>query len=371
MTSLSIHPLFLLMAVIGIVTGLYTLYIAVPVLMPVLLALSLVALLVRLAQLSREGRRRKDPGGAIRFDELHAKDLTSYAPWLKENVRGHDAAVDRIVSKLQQGLAVAAPHRTLGAFLLVGPTGTGKTFLGELLAQALYPDSEPVVLRMNQYKDHQDVFTLIGPPPGYQGYEVGGALTRPVLENPYRAVIMDEFEKSHADVRHCFYDILDRAQCQEKSSGKNVHFGATAFFATCNAGVDALRAVWRETADQATRTGRAREALAREGLERPLLARFDDILLMDQLRPVEIAEVACLQIAKHWRQYGIEVTYTAPELLLEALRRNVEFQEYGVRQLAHLLEDMTTPSIESARREGIVRVRLDLERGTGRITVSR
>jgi hypothetical protein len=110
--------------------------------------------------------------------------------------------------------------------------------------------------------------------------------------------------------------------------------------------------------------------MAREGFERPLLARFTDILLMDQLPPMEIAEVACLQIAKHWRQYGIEVTYTSPEVLVDAIKRNFEFQDYGVRQLAGLIREITTPSIEQARASGATRVRLDLDKNTGQVTVS-
>jgi ATP-dependent Clp protease ATP-binding subunit ClpA len=363
--------IFFLMAVVIIATSLYELYLGVPILMPILCALSVGALLARLAILARETRRQKDAGVQIRFAELRQKDLTGQADKLKQSLRGHDFVVDRVMAGIQQGLAVAGPDRPLGAFLLVGPTGTGKTFLGELTAQALYPDSEPIILHMNQYKDHQDVFTLVGPPPGYRGADVGGALTRPLLENPCRVVILDELDKCHVDVRHCLYDILDRARCQEKSSGKTVHFNAAVFFATCNAGVDSLRAIWAESDDPIQRMGRAREVLAREGFEKALLARFNGIFLMDQLRPVVIAEVACLQIAKHWRQYGIEVTYTAPEVLVEAIRRNVEFQDYGVRQLAHLIQDITAPSIEAARRDGVTRVRLDLDRGTGQVTVTR
>ena len=361
----------MLMGVLGIVTGLYSVYSLFPPIMPLIFAGSLAGFFVRLNQLSQERKKQTDAGAAIRFDMLREKKITSYADWLKENVCGHEAVTDRVVSRIQQGLAVAAPDQVLGAFLLAGPTGTGKTFLAEMVARALYKDSEPVLLRMNQYKSPQDVFTLIGPPPGYQGYEIGGSLTRPLLENPYRVIILDEFEKAHLDVQHCFYDILDRARCQEKSSGKTVHFGAAVFFATCNVGVESLRAIWKETADPSARNGRAREAMAREGFERPLLARFSDILLMDQLQSVEIAEVACLQIAKHWRQYGIEVTYTSPEVLVEALRRNVEFEDYGVRQLANLIREITTPSIEAARSAGAVRVRLELDKATGQVTVSR
>ena len=367
---MKMHPLFTLMVVLGIVTGLYSVYNILPVSMPLLFVCSLAGFFIRLNQFLHEEKKQKDASAAIDFHKLRAKQVSFFADWIKENVRGHDPVTDHIVGHIQQGLAVAAPGQVLGAFLLPGPTGTGKTFLAEIIAKALYKESEPVLLSMSQYKSAQDVFTLIGPPPGYQGYEIGGSLTRPVLENPYRVIILDEFEKAHLDVQHCFYDILDNAQCYEKSSGKKVHFGACVFFATCNSGVDALRKIWKETPDHALRTGRAREAMAREGFERPLLARFTDILLMDQLSPVEIAEVACLQIAKHWRQYGIEVEYTSPEVLVEAIRRNVEFQDYGVRQLAGLIRDITTPSIEEARRIGSTRVRLELDKKTGQVTVS-
>ena len=368
---MKLHPFFMVMIVLGIVTGMYTVYTIFPPSMPLLFVGSLIGLFVRINQVLLEKRKQTDAGAAVDFARLRAIDLKCYAGWIKENVRGHDEVVDRVVSRIQQGLAVAAPGQVPAAFMLSGPTGTGKTFLAEIVARALYKESELLLLRMNQYKSPQDVFTLIGPPPGYQGYEIGGALTRPVLENPYRVILLDEFEKAHIDVQHCLYNILDRGQCREKSSGRTVHFSACVFFATCNCGVDALRAIWKKTGDPALRNGRAREAMAREGFERPLLARFSDILLMDQLDPVEIAEVACLQIAKHWRQYGIEVAYTSPEVLIEAIRRNVEFQDYGVRQLANLIREITTPSIEEARRLGATRVRLSLDEKTGQVTVTR
>ncbi len=366
----SIHPLFLVMALCGVAGGLYTLAQSSPELLPFICAASLLLLGLRLMYLAREEDREKSPETVLRFDALRELDLTRYSDWLKENVRGHDDAIDLIVRKIQQSLRLAAPNRTLGSFLLVGPTGTGKTFLSELMSKALYPDSEPVILRMNQYKDHNDVFTLIGPPPGQPGYEVGGALTRPVLDNPYRVILLDELEKAHIDVQHCLYDVLDAARCREKSSGKTVHFGACAIFATCNAGVSSLRQIYEQTNDPSARTGRAREALTREaGFDRALLARFDEIVLLDELKPLYVAEVALLQLAKYWRQYGIEVAYAAPELLLEAMRKNAEFKEYGVRQLARFIQQLTDPGIEEARRHGASRVRLDID-AAGRITIA-
>jgi ATP-dependent Clp protease ATP-binding subunit ClpA len=365
-----IHPMFLLMALVGVAGGLYSLAQSAPEILPFVCLGSVLALVLRLIYLAREEQKDASPDILLDFAALRTKDLSRYAEWLKENVRGHDEQVDLIVRKIQQNLRLAAPNRTLGSFMLVGPTGTGKTFLSELVAKALHPDSEPVVLRMNQYKDRNDVFTLIGPPPGQPGYEVGGALTRPVLDNPYRVILLDELEKCHLDVQHCLYDILDTAKCREKSSGKTVHFGACAVFATCNAGVEALREVAAQVKDPAARTGRMRDVLANEaGFERALIARFDEIVLMDELHPIHVAEVACLQLAKYWRQYGIEVTYTAPELLLQAMRKNNEFREYGVRQLARFIQELTDPGIEEARRNGANHVRLDVD-ASGRIKIA-
>src|SRR5260370_2006442 len=110
------------------------------------------------------------------------------------NVRGQDEAIETVVSSLTSEMAIARPGQLLGAFLLVGPTGTGKTFLAQLVGQTLYPDSESVILRMNQYKSQNDVQTLLGPPPGIPGYEAGGALTRPVLHNPLPTLALNHLQ---------------------------------------------------------------------------------------------------------------------------------------------------------------------------------
>ena len=299
---------------------------------------------------------------ALDYTKLAATDLNSYAPWLKENLRGQDETIDSILTDLQSNFSLATPGRTLGAFFLVGPTGTGKTFLGQLIAEALYPESEPIILRMNQYKHADDVFTLIGPPPGSPGYEVGGTLTRPVLENPRRVIIFDELEKSHRDLQHCLYDILDTATCREKSSGKTVDFSGCVFFATCNAGVEALRAIRRESGnDPVSWLGRSRDALVdAAGFDRAFLARWSGILFMDELSPLHVAEVACLQLARHWRTYDMEVRHAAPELILEAVQRNEEFKQYGVRQLGTYIQKKTSAAIGQARARGVKKVDLNV-----------
>lgn len=369
MNPSGIQPLYLVTALVGIGGTMFTVYSRYPHLSPYLFLCSLLALVLRVRRVHRD--LQEDVQDAIDFKRLRAYDIGSRGERVKDQLRGHDVVVDAVVAGLRRSLSLAGPGRTLGAFMLVGPTGTGKTYLAELFAKELYPDSQPLILRMNQYKQPEDVYTLIGPPPGQPGYEVGGALTRPVLENPYRVILLDELDKCHKDVRDCLYNVLDAGECREKSSGRLVHFNACVFFATSNAGVEQLRALKSEPLPESARMGRMRDVLTdKAGFEKPLLARFDDVYFLDTLEPIHVAEVACLRLAAQWKQYGIDVRYAEPELILEAMRQNEDFREYGVRQLYRLIQELTDESIQSARKLGHTKVKLGIDPDTRKLKVT-
>jgi len=322
-------------------------------------AVSLVACIVVIVQDRRVASGK--PAKGIDYARLGKIDLFLSSSWIKENLRGHDQVVNDVVDTIQQELDLAQSGKVLSSFLFVGPTGTGKTFLAQLVAQALYPESEPVVLRMNQLKHSDDVFTLIGAPPGRAGYEMGGSLTRPVLQNPYRVVIFDELDKCHPDLHDCLYDILDTAQCREKSSGKVVDFSGCVFFGTCNSGIDDIRAVLKQTDSEDMRATKIRDALVvASSFQKPFLARWTRIEFMDELKPLNVAEVALLELSRYWRGFGIELTYVDPRLVLEAVEKNEEFRAYGVRQLSAFMRRQTTQAITQARRTKAAQVHLDV-----------
>ncbi len=339
---------------------------------PLLLAACVAGMVIVVRQRMRAERAEKVGDQAVDYHKLATKDMDKLLPWLKDNVRGHDAVIESIFESLRKNVQLARPGRTLGNFLLVGPTGTGKTFLSQLVGAGLFPDSEIVLLTMNQYKQPGDVYTLIGPPPGMPGYEVGGRLTRPVLENPYRVIILDELEKAHHDLHDCLYDVLDTGSCREKSSGRLVDFSGCVFFGTCNAGVDKLRALAEEVGSTTSSAwlGRSRDALADAAkFDRAFLSRWDGVYLMDQLPPLHVAEVACLQLVRHWSEYGIDVGYAAPELILDAVQRNQDFAEYGVRQLGRFIREKTEAAILEAKRNGSKRVNLHVDNQSAKLVV--
>jgi len=351
------NPFLLVMIAVTLAGGLIALNKVSVWIAPAVFVIAVLAM-IGIAVRHRVAARREDqPAGGVDHRKLAAMPVSHYLPWLKDQVRGQGPVIDVIFSELERNLRLANPGRTLGAFLLVGPTGTGKTFLAQLIGQALFPDAKPILLRMNQYKHSQDVYTLIGPPPGTPGYEVGGTLTRPVLESPYRVVILDELEKAHQDLQHCMYDVLDAATCREKSSGKIVDFSGCVFFATCNAGVEQLRTIRQEVKDAAAWQGKSRDVLADAGgFDKAFLARWTGIYLMDELAPMHVAEVACLQLARHWKEYNMEVQHASPAILLAAVEGNEEFRQYGVRQLGTFLREKTKDAIIDARNRGATKV---------------
>ena len=196
-TQTTINPYMLIVVVLAIAGAIFGINKVSPWFMLIIFLASCAGMgIVLFESFRKENLRDRGEVAVADYEKLAATDLTRYAPWLKQNIRGQDETVDAVVSELQRNLSLARAGRTLGAYMLVGPPGTGKTFLAQLIAQALYPNSEPVILRMNQYKHADDVYTLLGPPPGSSGFEVGGSLTRPVLENPFRVIVLDRLDKS-------------------------------------------------------------------------------------------------------------------------------------------------------------------------------
>ncbi|MGZ5987847.1 MAG: ATP-dependent chaperone ClpB [Rhizomicrobium sp.] len=213
---------------------------------------------------------------------------------LEERVVGQHEAVRAIANAVRRARAgLQDPNRPIGSFLFLGPTGVGKTELTKALAAYLFDDDTAMVrIDMSEYMEKHSVARLIGAPPGYVGYEEGGALTEAVRRRPYQVILFDEVEKAHSDVFNVLLQVLDDGRLTD-GQGRTVDFKNTVIILTSNLGTELL-----STGDE-TREARAAVMQAVRGHFRPeFLNRLDEIILFHRLSRENMDKIVEIQIGR-------------------------------------------------------------------------
>ena len=208
----------------------------------------------------------------------------------------HEAvhAVSTAVRRARAGLQ--DPNRPIGSFMFLGPTGVGKTELTKALAAFLFDDESAMVrIDMSEYMEKHSVARLIGAPPGYVGYEEGGALTEAVRRRPYQVVLFDEIEKAHPDVFNVLLQVLDDGRLTD-GQGRTVDFRNVLIIMTSNLGSEYLVNL-REGED--TKTVEKEVMGVVRGHFRPeFLNRVDEIILFHRLRREDMGEIVDIQLKR-------------------------------------------------------------------------
>ncbi|WP_062016544.1 ATP-dependent chaperone ClpB [Aureimonas sp. AU4] len=203
-------------------------------------------------------------------------------------------AVSRAVRRARAGLQ--DPNRPIGSFIFLGPTGVGKTELTKALASFLF-DEETAMVRidMSEYMEKHSVARLIGAPPGYVGYEEGGALTEAVRRRPYQVILFDEIEKAHPDVFNVLLQVLDDGRLTD-GQGRTVDFRNTLIVMTSNLGAEYLTAL-PDGADVETVRGNVMDVV-RSAFRPEFLNRVDEIILFQRLHRSEMGAIVDIQMER-------------------------------------------------------------------------
>lgn len=265
---------------------------------------------------------------------------------LAERVRGQSTALYALAERLRAAKAgLASEQGPLGVFLLVGPSGVGKTETAHALADQLFGgESALVSINLSEYQESHTVSQLKGSPPGYVGYGQGGILTEAVRKRPYSVILLDEVEKAHRDVLNLFYQVFDRGMMRD-GEGREIDFRNTVIVMTSNLGSDELMALFEEVpeASHAQQQELLRPIL-REHFQPALLARFQTLIYtpldahaMREIVELKLAGVTA-RLAKH---YGLtlQVTDAFYTLLVSACL----LPDTGARNIDSLLNQQVLP----------------------------
>jgi len=246
---------------------------------------------------------------------------------LRERVVGQDEAVEAVSRAVRRSRAgLQDPNRPIGSFIFLGPTGVGKTELARALAEFLFDDDQAMVrIDMSEYMEKHSVSRLIGAPPGYVGYEEGGALTEHVRRKPYSVVLFDEIEKAHPDVFNVMLQILDDGRLTD-GQGRTVDFKNTVLILTSNLGSSVIQEALEKHPNlvrgDAAYDDMEKQVLAALRLSfRPeFLNRVDEIILFRSLGIEQLRRIVQIQLSRvrgflAERSIRLEVTEAAAEKL--------------------------------------------------------
>ncbi len=258
---------------------------------------------------------------------------------LHGRVIGQDEAVEAVANAIRRSRSgLQDPHRPVGSFLLLGPTGVGKTELCKALAEVLFDDENAMVrIDMSEYMERHSVSRLIGAPPGYVGYEEGGRLTEAVRRRPYSVVLLDEMEKAHRDVFNILLQVLDDGRLSD-SQGHTVDFTNTIIIMTSNVGSQMIQEISESGGSEQQMRDAVGEALRVRFLPE-FLNRIDDTIIFGPLGRSQIRSIAELQIERLRRQlaeneWGLDVRSAA----LDALAEQGYDPSYGARPLKRVIQ---------------------------------
>jgi len=287
------------------------------------------------------------PVGKMLTDEI--KTVLTLKERMEERIVGQSHAMEAIAQRIRTARAgLVDPRRPVGVFLLVGPSGVGKTETSLTLADILYGgERNMVTINMSEYQESHTVSGLKGSPPGYVGYGEGGVLTEAVRRRPYSVVLLDEIEKAHQDVMELFYSVFDKGLLED-SEGREVDFKNTVILLTSNVGTDTFMKLCADP--ETTPTSAALAEAIRPDLLKVFKPAFLGRMTIVPYYPLgddvmkSIIRLQLGRIGKRLKE-NHRAEFVVDDGVVDAIRNRCREVESGARNVDHILTGTLLPEI--------------------------
>jgi len=300
-----------------------------------------------------------------RMLESEAHKLVRMEQELEKRIVGQNEAVRKIADTIKRSRAgISDPNRPIGSFIFLGPTGVGKTELTKALAEFLFDDEKALIrVDMSEFMEKHSTSKLIGSPPGYVGYEEGGALTETIRHRPYSVILFDEIEKAHPEVFNVLLQVLDSGRLTD-SKGRVVNFKNSLIIMTSNIGaqfIDKMEQIGFTAKDEKNNEyNLVKEkifASLKDFFRPEFMNRLDDVIIFDILSKEAIRKIVDIQInLVKERLQAKEISMQLSDKALEYLAKEGYKPEFGARPLKRLIQDkILNPIASKIISQGIVK----------------
>jgi ATP-dependent Clp protease ATP-binding subunit ClpC len=308
-----------------------------------------------------------------KLEKKETQRLLELEAELHKTVVSQDEAICAVAKAVRRSRSgMKDPNRPTGCFILLGPSGVGKTLLAQALAEFMFSDRNALIrLDMSEFMEKHNVSRLVGAPPGYVGYEEGGQLTERVRRRPYAVLLLDEIEKAHPDVYNMLLQIMDEGRLTD-SFGRSVDFKNVVLIMTSNIGAELIR-------NQAgfgfgKKTPEANYEKMKEILEKEVerhfrpefLNRVDDVIVFKSLTRTDLQTIVDYELAKVFKrltEHGLklELTSQAKEFLIDK-GYNPEFGARPLRRaIEHYIEDPLSEAVLAGKFKGKNLIKIDVQ----------
>ncbi len=280
-----------------------------------------------------------------RMEQADTEKLLRMEEELKGKVIGQDEAVIAVAKALRRSRAdLKDPRRPIGSFVFLGPTGVGKTYLAQTLAEYMFGAKDALIqIDMSEYREEHTISRLIGSPPGYIGHEEGGQLSEQVRRRPYSVVLFDEIEKAHPNVLHILLQVLEEGKLTD-SMGRKIDFRNTIIILTSNLGAEAMKrqalgfGAEKEDGSYETLKGKVLGE-AKKALKPEFINRFDDMIVFHALVKSDLHKIVDLEVAKlHDRLKNKEIKLVLDEASRDYIIEKGFDPAYGARPMRRAVE---------------------------------
>ena len=303
----------------------------------------------------------------MKLGQTESERLLHMADELGEQIIGQEEAITKLTKAIQRSYAgLKSPKRPVGSFILLGPTGVGKTEMAKVLARFLFGDEAALIrVDMSEYSEKFTVSRMVGSPPGYVGYNESGQLTEKVRRRPYSVVLLDEIEKAHPDVFDTLLQVLDDGRLTD-GTGRLVDFRNTVIIMTSNAGA---REIQMGKSVGFSTSGEEGEGLKYEDMRDKVMTevkrifnpefvnRVDDIVVFRALSTDDLIKIVALQLAESFQSLAqknitAEATQEARAFLVE---KGAADQQYGARPLRRAIQQYVEDPLSEELLAGAVK----------------